>query len=97
MPKLVCAPQTAHSNGYPSAPRGRFEFPKLQPKRMDAMSSYLQQLRARITQKRCRLEKIESANLLPIGNSRNAAALAAQELRRQIAVDEGVLADYVRR
>ena len=61
------------------------------------MSSYCEQLRARIAEKRRQLEEIESANLFPIRGSMNAAALAVQELCRQIAVDEGLLADHARR
>jgi hypothetical protein len=62
---------------------------------MDNMSSYCEQLRARIAEKRCQLEEIESANLFPVRGSVNASAIAMQELRRQIAVDEGRLAEYV--
>jgi hypothetical protein len=61
---------------------------------MDNMSSYHEQLRARIAEKRRKLEKIKSANLLPVDGSVNAIALVMQELRRQIAVDEGLLANY---
>ena len=61
------------------------------------MSSYCEQLRARIAEKRRQLEEIESANLFPIRGSVNAAALVVQEFRRQIAVDEELLSDHVRR
>jgi len=64
---------------------------------MDSMSSYCEQLRARIAEKRRQLEEIESANLFPIRGSVNAAALVVQEFRRQIAVDEELLSDHVRR
>lgn len=44
--------------------------------RMDRMSSYCEQLRARIADKRRQLEEIESANLFPIRGSVNAAAIS---------------------
>jgi hypothetical protein len=64
---------------------------------MDNMSSYSEQLRARIAEKRRQLEEIKSANLFPISGSVNAAAVAMQELRRQISVDEKLLAQYSNR
>jgi len=63
---------------------------------MDDMSNYCELLRARIAEKQCRLERIETANLFPIHGSLNAAALVVRELRRQIAVDQRLLADHSR-
>ncbi len=62
---------------------------------MDNMSSYDEQLRARLAKKGRRIEEIESRNLFPVHGSVNTAALAVQELRRQIAVDERLLAEYL--
>jgi hypothetical protein len=59
------------------------------------MSSYCEQLRARITTKRRKLEEHEALNLVRIGGSINAHALVKQELRRQIAVDEELLANEI--
>jgi len=58
------------------------------------MSSYSEQLCARIAEKQRRLARIGSANSFPIGGSVNAAAVAMEELRRQIAVYEKLLAEY---
>ncbi len=60
------------------------------------MSSYCEQLRARIAEKRRKLEEINSANLFPIGGSVNAVGSVKQELRRQITVYEAILADHLR-
>lgn len=59
------------------------------------MSSYPERLRARIAEKRRKLENVDSVNLFPIGRSADAAALVKQELRRQISVDEAILASYL--
>ena len=61
------------------------------------MSDYCEKLRGHVAEKRRKLEKIDSANLVPLSGSENAAAIVAQELRRQIAVYEGLLADHERR
>jgi hypothetical protein len=53
--------------------------------------SYVDDLRARIADKRRQLEELESVNLVPIGGSIDAASLVKQELRRQIAVDQQLL------
>jgi hypothetical protein len=60
------------------------------------MSSYIEELRASIAEKRRQLDEIESAKLFPIGGSIDAPAMVKRELLRQIAVDEELLANCAR-
>jgi hypothetical protein len=74
--------------------------PASTPSRMirTTMSSYNDALRARIADKRRRLERLKSGpRFVPIGRSINAADAGIHELERQIGAYEALLADHASR